>query len=112
VAAAGTAVAAAAIVTVAMGDRNDPSSPTSRGSGPDCLWTSDVDVPVLPVEELGGAPTSVLTFERCDGEWTGNVAWSRPSRGGHVNPWAAGNAAVARCFPELGRERCLGQLGR
>lgn len=103
---------AAAIVTVATGDRNDPSSPTSRGSEPDCLGTFDVDAPVLPVEKLGGVPTpeSVLTFERCDGEWTGNVTWSSPS--GNVNPWAAGNAAVARCFRELGRERCLSRLGR
>ena len=98
----------------------------SQVQSPACLWTSDVDAPVLPAEDLGAAPTpvSVLTFEQCGGEWTGRMAWLNPGGpdadptcrdqlpvegagggdSGFVNPWAAGNAAVARYLCELGRE--------
>lgn len=112
---------------------------------PTCVWTSQVDVPVFPAEVLGGPPTpeSILIFERCDREWTGDIAWlnagpqdmdpeppdesgisssverwcasSRPDTGGgpsgpatgasgFVNPWAAGDAAVARYLNELCRQ--------
>jgi hypothetical protein len=47
---------------------------------PGCLWTTEVNTPVFPAEDLGAAPTpeSVLTFERCNGEWTGRIAWLNP----------------------------------
>jgi hypothetical protein len=79
---------------------------------------------VLPAEDLGGPPTpqSVLTFERCGGEWTGRMAWLNPrppsaapgcsdrmpvdaavGDSGFPNPWAAGNAAAARHLCERNR---------
>jgi hypothetical protein len=47
---------------------------------PECLWTTEVNTPVFPAEDLGAAPTpeSVLTFESCNGEWTGRIAWLNP----------------------------------
>jgi hypothetical protein len=47
---------------------------------PACLWTTEVNTPVFPAEDLGGPPTpeSVLTFESCNGEWTGRIAWLNP----------------------------------
>jgi hypothetical protein len=47
---------------------------------PACMWTTEVNTPVLPAEDLGGPPTprSVLVFERCNGEWTGQIAWLNP----------------------------------
>lgn len=74
------------------------------------MWTSDVHVPDFAAEDLGPASTvdSVLVFEACDGEWTGDIAWldpddsrtraAEPTGGdsGLANPWAAGDAAVAR----------------
>jgi hypothetical protein len=56
--------------TVTSRDRRD-----ARGA---CIWTSDVNnTPVFPPSDLGGPPTpdSVLIFEKCDGDWTGNMAW-------------------------------------
>ncbi|MFP3899681.1 MAG: hypothetical protein ACLFXM_02420, partial [Acidimicrobiia bacterium] len=43
----------------------------------DCIWTSEVDGPVLPGANLGPPPNpgAVLVFERCDDEWTGDIAW-------------------------------------
>jgi hypothetical protein len=57
------------------GPAEDPAGPP--GGEPTCSWTSEINTPVLPAENLGGPPTpvSVLVFERCDGEWTGNIAW-------------------------------------
>jgi hypothetical protein len=45
-----------------------------------CLWTSKVNTPVFSAEDLGGPPTpqSVLIFEKCNGQWTGNIAWLNP----------------------------------
>ncbi|MGH9193662.1 MAG: hypothetical protein ACRDZ0_14470 [Acidimicrobiales bacterium] len=144
--AAGAAAAALAIATLTPDHDNQPpgrplsdqrsttqdlegsadDSAGSTGSGPACLWTSEVNTPVLPAEDLGGpsAPESVLTFEKCGGDWTGRMAWLNPGSphagrtcrdqvpvaeagggdSGFVNPWAAGNAAVARYLCELGRE--------
>jgi hypothetical protein len=109
----------------------DDTAEDSTGSqvrSPACVWTSDVDAPVLPAQDLGAAPTpvSVLTVEKCGGEWTGRMAWLNPSApdagptcpdpnharvegagggdSGFVNPSEAGNAAVARYLCELGRE--------
>jgi hypothetical protein len=138
---AGAAAAALAVATLTP-DHDQPMgrpATTERGStqgadnssgsqvqSPACLWTSDVDAPVLPAENLGAAPTpeSVLSFEKCGGNWTGRMAWLNPSAphagptcseqvpvegagggdSGFVNPWAAGNAAAARYLCELGRE--------
>jgi len=144
--AAGAGVAALAVATLAAdGNEVDPtgrpgatqhdSTPATDRTAEDaalpgastCLWTSDVDTPVFPAEDLGSppSPASVLTFERCDGEWTGRMAWSTPGGpgtgpacpdrvsveaaggddSGYVNPWAAGNAAVARYLCEQHRDR-------
>jgi hypothetical protein len=49
-----------------------------RDASAPCVWTSDVNnTPVFPRADLGGPPTpgSVLIFEKCDGDWTGNMAW-------------------------------------
>jgi hypothetical protein len=56
-----------------------------------CLWTSEVNTPVFPAEDLGGPPTpqSVLIFEKCNGEWTGNIAWLNPRSRLDVEPAAA-----------------------
>ncbi|MFP3900653.1 MAG: hypothetical protein ACLFXM_07340 [Acidimicrobiia bacterium] len=87
---------------------DDPRAP---GPAPGCMWTSQVDVPVFPAENLGPASTvdSVLVFEACDGAWTGDITWLVPDNNPHPgaaeptggdsglpNPWAAGDAAVAR----------------
>ncbi|HEY6415769.1 MAG TPA: hypothetical protein VIX41_06015, partial [Acidimicrobiales bacterium] len=47
----------------------------SPGRAPACWWTSKVNTPALPADDLGGPPTeeSVLTFEQCNGDWTGNI---------------------------------------
>jgi hypothetical protein len=64
------------------GTVEDPAVPTSYGA-PGCMWTTEVDTPVLPSDDLGGPPTpqSVLVFERCNGSWTGNITWLNPSTG-------------------------------
>jgi hypothetical protein len=103
---AGGALAAA---TFTAGDEGTVETPTGRADtgAPPCVWTPHVDVPVFPAENLGPAPTpdSVLVFERCDDEWTGDIAWMSPgevqgeaSRGddGLPNPWEAGNRAIER----------------
>jgi hypothetical protein len=46
-----------------------------------CMWTSEINnTPVFPPSDLGAPPTpdSVLVFEKCDGEWTGNMEWLQP----------------------------------
>jgi len=53
-------------------------SASSVGHAPNsCMWTSEVNEPVFPAEDIGGPPTlkSVLIFESCDGELTGTIAW-------------------------------------
>jgi hypothetical protein len=68
-----------ATVTFARGDDGRAEVPSGQAATrmPACVWTSQVDVPFFPRENLGPAPTSdsVLVFERCDGEWTGDIAW-------------------------------------
>jgi hypothetical protein len=106
---AGGALAAA---TFTAGDEGTVETPTGRADAvaPPCLWTTHVDVPVFPSENLGGPPTreSVLIFERCDDEWTGDVAWMSPGEAqrdassgddGLPNPWEAGNRAVEPLLP-------------
>jgi hypothetical protein len=65
------------------------------GRAPACWWTSKVNTPVLPVEDLGGPPTaeSVLILQRCNGEWTGNIAWLNPDHAQDQGP--AASAAVS-----------------
>lgn len=87
---------------------DDPRAP---GPAPGCVWTSYVQVPDFAAEALGPASTvdSVLVFEACDGVWTGDITWLVPDNNPHPgaaeptggdsglpNPWAAGDAAVAR----------------
>lgn len=47
------------------------------GGRPTCSWASDIYAPLELAVALGGppAPGSTVTFERCDGEWTGRLAW-------------------------------------
>lgn len=142
--AAGAAATALAVATLVPDDHNQPlgrpladrddsgaaprgvadDSARSTGGVPGCSWTSDVDTPVLPAEDVGGPPTpeSVLAFESCGGKWTGRMAWLNPrppdaaptcpdrvpvdaavGDSGFPNPWAAGNAAVARYMCERNR---------
>ena len=121
--------AALATVTFAGGDDGGADAPTGRTdtATPACVWASRVDGPVFPAEDLGAAPTpeSVLAFEACNGEWTGDLAWMTPgedqdaalaaraeeldrraklegqrrtygSDDGLPTPWEAGNRAVER----------------
>jgi hypothetical protein len=48
-----------------------------RDASAPCIWTDVNNTPVFPRADLGGPPTpgSVLIFEKCDGDWTGNMAW-------------------------------------
>lgn len=102
------ATGAALATTTFTGDGGSrvetPGRQTSMGV-PACVWATEVDGPVFPAEDLGAAPTSgsVLAFETCNGEWTGDMAWM--DSGGDVGPgsddglpnaWEAGNEAVAR----------------
>jgi hypothetical protein len=101
---AGGALAAA---TFTAGDEGTVETPTRPADtvAPQCVWTPHVDVPVFPSENLGAPPTpeSFLIFERCDDEWTGDIAWMSPDEprreassgdDGLPNPWEAGNRAV------------------
>lgn len=117
--------AAFATVTFAGGDDGEADGPTGRTdtATPTCVWTSHVDGPVFPAEDLGAAPTpeSVLAFEACNGEWTGDLAWMTPgedqdaalwrarlegqrrtssSDDGLPNPWEAGNRAAEKQLQE------------
>jgi hypothetical protein len=58
----------------------EDSARSTRYGAPACMWTTEVNTPVFPAEDLGGPPTpqSVLVFERCNGEWTGSIAWLNP----------------------------------
>jgi hypothetical protein len=71
-----------ATVTFAGGDDGKAEAPSGRTDtvAPACVWTPHVDGPVFPAEDLGGPPTpeSVLAFEACNGEWTGDLAWMTP----------------------------------
>jgi hypothetical protein len=64
--------------------RVDPSAgdavQNSPGPGTSCRWTTEADGPVFPANDIGGPPTpaSVLIFESCGGELTGNIAWLIP----------------------------------
>jgi hypothetical protein len=66
-------------IRASEGAVEDSAGLTGHGAS-DCLWTTEVNVPVFPAEDLGGPPTpqSVLVFERCNGEWTGQIAWLNP----------------------------------
>jgi hypothetical protein len=103
---AGTALAT---VTFTGDDTTTVETPTGRSDtrAPACTWSSEVDGPVFPEHNVGAAPTpeSVLVFETCSGEWTGDLAWLNPGEGqgttnsgddGLPNPWEAGNRAVER----------------
>jgi hypothetical protein len=107
--AAAVVVAGGALATATFsGDDGGTVATPTRPAGTAasmCVWTPHVDVPVFPGENLGAAPTpdSFLIFERCDDEWTGDIAWMSPggprrdaSTGddGLPNPWEAGNRAV------------------
>ena len=97
-----------AAVTFAHSEEGKAEAPTGRADTgtPVCVWVSQVDGPVVPAELLAAAPTpeSVLVFEECDGDWTGDIAWLdpggdlMPSSGddGLPNPFEAGNRAVER----------------
>jgi hypothetical protein len=96
-----------ATVTFARGDEGRAEVPPGPAATrmPACAWVSQVDGPVFPGENLGPAPTphSVLVFETCDGDVTGDIAWldsgdeSEPTGDdGMPNPWEAGNRAVER----------------
>ncbi|MGH9235256.1 MAG: hypothetical protein ACRD0R_18175 [Acidimicrobiales bacterium] len=110
-------VAGGALATVTFTDNDEgvAETPTRRADTgpPACAWVSQVDGPFFPGtvdpaapgESLGPAPTpdSVLVFERCDGEWTGDIAWldsgvelAPLGDDGMPNPWEAGNHAVER----------------
>lgn len=89
-------------------------TPTGRvdTARPACVWLTQVDGPVVPAELLGAAPTpeSILIFEKCDGDWTGDMAWMHSgsdlgpgSDDGLPNAWEAGNRAVARYLEEADR---------
>ncbi|MGH9235565.1 MAG: hypothetical protein ACRD0R_19770 [Acidimicrobiales bacterium] len=107
-AAAAVVAAAGALagVTFAGGDDGTDTLTARSGPAPVCTWSDEVDGPVFPANDVGSAPTpeSVLVFEMCDGEWTGDVAWMHPGReatssagdDGLPNPWEAGNRAVER----------------
>jgi hypothetical protein len=101
---AGGALAAATFTPDDEGTVATPTRPADTVA-PLCVWTPHVDVPVFPSENLGAAPTpeSFLIFERCDDEWTGDIAWMSPGEprreassgdDGLPNPWEAGNRAV------------------
>ncbi len=98
---------ALAALTFAADDEGTVEAPTGRADTgtPACVWTSQVDGPVVPAELLGAAPTpeSVLVFEQCDGDWTGDMAWldsgddlAPAGDDGLPNPFEAGNRAVER----------------
>jgi len=63
------------------GPRAEPragdSVESTPGPGTACRWTTEADGPVFPANDIGGPPTpeSVLIFESCGGELTGNIAW-------------------------------------
>jgi hypothetical protein len=102
---AGTALAT---ITFTGDDTTTVETPTGRSDAraPACTWLTQVDGPVVPEELLGAAPTptSVLAFEQCDGEWTGDMAWldsgdelaTHSGDDGLPNPFEAGNRAVER----------------
>jgi hypothetical protein len=124
------AVAGAALAAVTFaGDEGKAEAPTGRAdtATPACVWTPHEDGPDFSAEDLGAAPTpgSVLAFEACNGQWTGDLAWMTSGRledaaqaaraeelergaklegqrqtyggdDGLPNPWEAGNRAVER----------------
>lgn len=100
-----------AAVTFTADDEGTVETPTGRAdtATPACVWISQVDGPVVPEELLGAAPTpeSVLVFEQCDGDWTGDMAWmdsgddlAPAGDDGLPNPFEAGNRAVERLLEE------------
>jgi hypothetical protein len=106
----------AAVTFTAGGKPTTVETPVGRSGSPApaCTWSPDADGPVFPAHDLGPAPTpeSVLVFEMCAGESTGDLAWLGPGLGrptthggddGLPNPFEAGNEAVARYFDESGR---------
>lgn len=62
------------------GDPAGDSAESTPGTGTSCRWTTEADGPVFPANDIGGPPTpeSVLIFESCGGELTGNLAWLIP----------------------------------
>ena len=97
--AAAVLVAGTALATVTFtGD--DTATVETLDSGattpaPACTWSSEVDGPVFPERNIGAAPTpdSVLVFEHCDGDWTGDVAWLNPGQG-QLDPGEPGTRPV------------------
>ena len=79
--------------TTQSSGQDEPGPPGGRAPG--CWWTSKVNIPALPAEDLGGPPTeeSVLIFENCNGAWTGNIAWLNPDVAPDTGP--AASAAVS-----------------
>ena len=85
-----------ALSALAINVRNEPADPpsldqrvnssagdsaeSSPSTGTACRWTTEADGPVFPANDIGGPPTpeSVLIFESCGGELTGNIAWLVP----------------------------------
>lgn len=89
----------------------------SPGRPPACWWTSKVNTPALPAEDLGGPPTeeSVLIFENCNGPWTGNIAWlnpdvapdTGPATSAAVSGWPGEDERFASCVEAETRSRAM-----
>lgn len=78
-----------------QGPVQDQAGPPG-GRAPACWWTSEANTPVFPTADLGGPPNpeSILIFERCNGEWTGNIAWSNPGDGPDAGPAASATVSA------------------
>jgi hypothetical protein len=99
------AVATAAVLAVtgltagAVNDSTDHASggraagdATGNGAIPtaarriECVWSSDITSEVGPADDIGRPPVpdAALVMERCDGVWTGSLAWLVPGVGADV----------------------------
>jgi hypothetical protein len=58
------------------GPTEDPTD-TPPTAGAACVWTTDITDEVRPEDDIGRPPVpdAALVMERCNGVWTGSLAW-------------------------------------